>query len=490
VAVRLQGISKTFGATKALQNVHIEIGAGEVHALLGENGAGKTTLMLVLAGILRPDAGAVEIGGRFVELHSRKDGAKRGIGIVQQHYGLVEELTGTENYLLGHPTAPLWPSKKAARAALLRASADFGLAIDPERRVIELTIGERQRLEILIALATGADIIIFDEPTAALASSDIEQLTGLVRRLADQGKAVVYITHKLREVLTVADRVTVMRRGEVAVTLGRAELDTDTLTRAMIGRLPSVEKAVSQAPGDIVADLRKIAVSPDEFRSGLADISFRVRRSEIVGVAGVLGSGQDVLAELLCGLREPDAGEMARRPTVAAYIPEDRARDGIAPLLSILDNAIVHRHRDPALRRLGWLDRSRTADFARGLVAEGRIAAQSVHMRAGALSGGNQQKLVVAREFARKPDLIVAHNPYRGLDIGAAAEVRHRLLAARDEGCGIVLISPDLDELFDLADRIIVLSHGRLVGTADPQTVTAEQLGALMSGTPSLDGAS
>lgn len=482
LTAKLAAIKKNFGPVRALKGVDLELRASQVHALLGENGAGKTTLMLVLAGILRPDDGTIEINGQSADLRGRRDGALRGIGIVQQHYGLVEELTGTENFLLGHPHAPIWLNRRRAQEVLSTTAERFGLSVKVDKPVAELTIGERQRLEILIALATGAEIMIFDEPTAALPSADVEQLMLLVQQLAAEGKAVVYITHKLREVMTLADVVTVMRRGEAVLTLTRGNLDPETLATAMIGRVPKVENALPKTPGEIVVKLQNVSVVSDRLRCGLTDVSFAIRRSEIVGVAGVLGSGQEALAELLCGLVLPDEGVVAPKPEIIGYIPEDRAHAGIAPALSIIDNAIVHWASDRRRRGSSWLDRRKMTEFAQQLVDEGLVAADSVQMPASALSGGNQQKLIVAREFEREPPLIVAHNPYRGLDVGASTEVRKRLIRARDQGCGILLISPDLDELFDIADRILVLSHGRLVGSVDPRAVSLAELGALISG--------
>jgi simple sugar transport system ATP-binding protein len=436
--------------------------------------------MRVLAGILHPDSGEIEIGGRPVQLRSRKEGARQGVGIVQQHFGLVEELSGTENHLLGHPRLGAWLKAGQAREELLQTSRDLGLGVDPDCRVDSLTVGERQRLEVLIALATGADILILDEPTAALGSAEVELLGEVLRRLVSQGKSVVYITHKLPEVMEFADRVTVMRKGRVVASFEGTDIQTDTLTEAMIGTLPVQPEAERRTLGEKVAELRDVALEGHR-RVGLEGINLLVRRHEIVGIAGVLGNGQESLAEVLTGLAIPSSGT-AVRPSEVAYIPEDRSEDALALTLSVVDNVIVHRHRDRALRRFGQLVGNLTRQVAEKVVDEGAVEVPSLNAAAATLSGGNQQKLVVGRELGRSPGLIVAHNPYRGLDVGAALEVRRRLLEARDMGCGIVLISPDLEDLFDLADRIVVLANGRIVGEVDPQTATPQKVGALLGG--------
>lgn len=477
---RLRGISKAFGATQAVLDADFDIRAGEIHALLGENGAGKTTLMRVLAGILRADAGGIEIGGETVRLQGRMDGARRGIGFVQQHFGLIEEITGVENYLLGHPRVGMWLHVDRARRELQRTAAVLELDVDIDSPISELTVGERQRLEILIALATGADVLILDEPTAALGSAEVTVLERVLRRLTGEGKSVVYITHKLPEVMAFADRVTVMRRGRVVAEFAGEALDADDLIQAMIGQLPEQSEVYRLDPGEPVVVLEGIDVAASDAGRGLSGIDLEVRRHEVVGIAGISGNGQEVLAELLCGLVEPASGSIVTRPGTVAYIPEDRSRDALAPILSVADNAIVHRHRDPALRRNGQLAPTLVGEFVAGIVSAGSVQAASTESRVSSLSGGNQQRLVVAREFERRPDLIVAHNPYRGLDIGAAGDVRHRVLAARDGGSGVVLISPDLADLFDIADRILVIANGRFVGDVDPRRATAREVGALL----------
>ena len=480
---RMQGITKSFGATVALAGVDLDLHRGLVHALLGENGAGKTTMMRILAGIDEPDDGAVEIRGRPVRLRGRKDGARQGIGFVQQHYGLVEELTGVENYLLGHPSAPVWLPVGRARRLLAQTAAEFSIQADVDRPVAELTIGQRQQLEILIALTVGADILILDEPTAALGSADIDNLKQILRRLSDEGKSVIYITHKLAEVMEIADAVTVLRKGKVVAQFARHEFQIEALTVSMVGTLPEKSERVPRQLGTQVVALCDVGVGqPGDSFSSLDKINLSVARHEILGVAGVSGNGQESLAEVLCGLIVPRTGAVERQPGAVAYIPEDRARDGIALVLSVDENLIVHKHRDRAFVRRGALSRSVIGQFARNLVSQNNIHAPGTGAIAATLSGGNQQKVVVARELERDPALVVAHNPYRGLDVGASLEVRGQLLAAREAGAGVVLISPDLEDLFDICDRIVVMSGGRIVGSVDPLSTTPHEVGALLGG--------
>ncbi len=479
---RLAGISKSFGSFKALDDVTLTLHPAQIHAVLGENGAGKTTLVRILSGIIRPDSGHIELNGQEVELNGRKDGASRGIGIVQQHYGLVDELTGAENYLLGHPRSRRWLNYRQASRELARTAREFGISVDPQRVVRTLTVGERQRLEILIALSVGAKILILDEPTAALVTSEVSLLIPMLRRLAAQGTSIVYITHKLDEVMQIADEVTVLRRGRVAGQFSRSVLDKARLTEAMIGNLPPHSDAGRPDAGEPVVQLFAVSVGDTALRRGLQLVDLTVRRSEIVGIAGVAGNGQEAMAEVLRGLCEPTDGALHRISSRVAYIPEDRARHGLAMSLSVADNAIIYRHRDPDFVK-GWrLDLPEVTRFTRRLTDDAGIAGASPKLAAGALSGGNQQKLVIARELDKQPDLIVAHNPYRGLDVGATRAVRQRLLQARDAGAGVVFISPDLDELFDVCSRIIFLTNGKVAGTIDPKATAISEVGSLLGG--------
>ena len=479
---RVVGIGKSFGKTVALANVSLDFHAGEVHAILGENGAGKTTLVRILSGMLKPDAGHLEIDGKEIALSGRKDGAVHGIGIVQQQDGLIKELSGTDNYLIDQPRTNVWLNRAKARDEILSAAQKVGLTVRPNALVSELTVGERQRLEILIALMIGADLIILDEPTAALLTNEVQVLIPLIRRLVEQGRSVVYITHKLDEVMEIADAVTVLRRGQVVGRFRRAEFDKTTLISAMVGSVPEKAEPGLRELGEIVAELEDVGVAPSPLRRGLDGVSLTVRRHEIVGIAGVVGNGQEALAEVLRGLAVPHRGQVRCVSQRVAFIPEDRARDGLAMSLSIADNVMVYRHRESDFHAGGRINGRAMSEFVRHTVSRAGVVLQNIDLPAASLSGGNQQKVVIAREFDRQPDLIVAHNPYRGLDVGAAAAVRRSLLEARNSGAGVVLISPDLDDLFDISNRIVFLSNGRVSGSVDPRSTTALALGALLGG--------
>jgi general nucleoside transport system ATP-binding protein len=478
--VKLVGISKSFGQVVALKGVDLTLKRGELHFVLGENGAGKTTLMRILAGIQTPDAGEILVHGELRRLRSRRDGIKAGVGMVQQHHGLISELTGVENFLLGRIDAGALLRKGAASRQLQQAADEMGLEIRPNRMVSAMSAGERQRLEIVIALASGSEVIILDEPTSALPSRDVDTLIEVVGLLKRKGRSVAYITHKLREVIALADQVTILRRGEVVAQLPGKGLDVVTLTSAMMGSLPASEAVAHREPGPIVARLRKVTTRREGIGCPLQEVDLSVRGREVVGIAGMANSGQSELAELLAGLRAPMAGAVETRPRTCAYIPEDRAASGIAENLSVRDNCLVHRHRDPALRRGLMIDRKKADAFANSIVAGSDVRTSGIEGRVGLLSGGNQQKLVVGRELDRDPDLIVAHNPYYGLDVNAARAVRDRLLQARDRGCALVFLSPDIEDLFEVADRIVVMAEGSVIGEVDPRTTSSRELGEMI----------
>jgi simple sugar transport system ATP-binding protein len=476
-------IDKSFGRIRALDNVMVHLYAGELHCILGENGAGKSTLMRILSGVQRPDRGEIKLRGTVQHFRNRQDGIRAGVGIVQQHHGLIEQLTGVENFILGQPHGGAFLQTRQALKALTDVAEEFGLEIRPGASVGAMANGERQRLEIVIALAAGSDLLILDEPTSALPTRDVDILIDVLKTFRQKGKAIAYITHKLREVTALADRVTVLRRGQVLASLFGEEIVQERLTAAMMGDLAPAEAAGRLEPGTVVAKLARIVTAPSRSGHPLHEVSLEVREREVLGVAGMIGSGQDDLARVLAGLTMPLRGRVEPVPSVVAYLPEDRASEGIAEQLTLLDNLIVHTHADRSLRRGILIDGTKARAFAQALVVGSDVRSSGLGMRAGLLSGGNQQKLVIARELERKPQLIVAHNPYRGLDAHAARAVRTRLVAARDQGCAIVLISPDLEDLFDLADRIIVLAEGTIAGEVDPRKVSARELGLLIGKT-------
>jgi ABC-type uncharacterized transport system ATPase subunit len=478
----LRDITKTFGTLTALDRASLEIEPGEVVAVVGENGAGKTTLVRVLAGLVEPEGGDVIFDGQPVKLSGARDGMRHGVGFVQQHYGLIDELTGTENFILGSPHHGIRRQTGATEARLRGLAGELGLDVDPKRLVRELNIGEKQRLEILLAVASGARVLILDEPTAALGPEDSKLLNQIIRKYVTSGNAVVYISHKLHDVMEIASRIVVMRKGKVVANYPRQRATLHQVAVDMVGQLVPQPEVERTSAGEVVASLDNVAVESRPQRKGLRNINLVARRREIVGVAGVVGSGQDALAELLAGLIRPDGGAVDVAPGIVGYVPEDRSGKAIASNLSVTHNLVVHTHRDRKFSKRARLSWGALRQHAGNLVEQGGVSLPDITTAVGRLSGGNQQKVVLIRELERNPDLLVAHNPYRGLDVGAISIIRRNLIEARDQGTAVVLISSDLDDLFDISDRILVLCDGRLAGEVDPRTASVREVGLMMAG--------
>jgi general nucleoside transport system ATP-binding protein len=472
-ALSLQSIVKRFGTVLALDDVSFAAARGTVHALLGENGAGKTTLMRIAYGIERPDSGTVAIDGTPVALQTAGDAIARGVGMVQQHFSLVPAMTVAENVSLGG-RGRFRPPEAAARVRTLANGASFDL--DPDARVRDLSVAAQQKVEVLKALARGARTLILDEPTAVLAPSEALELMRLLRRMANDGTTVVLITHKLREALTTADAVTVLRRGRTVMTMPARDASEEVLARAMF---PEGVVGDSSAPargqdGPVVAELRGVDVRDDRDLTRLRSATIVVHANEIVGIAGVEGSGHHELLLALAGRLAPSTGE-ARLPDEIGFIPEHRQRDALVGAFSLVENIalrdVAHTH-----GRMHW---PALAERTRELIERNAIRAASVLAPARALSGGNQQKLVLARELDARPALIVAENPTQGLDVRAAAAVRRRLREARDAGAGVVVYTSDLDELLAIADRVVVAFHGTLRQVPhDAEAIGRAMLGA------------
>ncbi|SFE57083.1 ABC transporter ATP-binding protein [Blastococcus tunisiensis] len=510
----MTGISKSFGPVRALLDADFELAPGEVHGLVGGNGAGKTTLMNVLYGLYRPDAGEIRVDGRTVQIRSPRDAIGLGIGMVHQHLLQVSSYSVVENVVLG--TSGGSGGLRAAARRVSELSERFGLAVDPRERTDRLSVGARQRVEILKVLYRGARVLILDEPTTNLTPQEVDGLFASLREIVAEGTSIVFISHKVREVLAICDRISVMRDGQRLTTVRRAETDATGLASLMVGELaePSSDLAAALGLGSVGQ------VAPAEQRSGhapdsgapllavsglvarndqgvpaLHGVDLTVGAGEVLGVAGVAGNGQVELAEVLAGVRpvhdgdvRVDDADLAGRPTRrwldagVAYVPEDRHRDGILGAASVTDNLLLGSQRDKAHRRGGLIQWRRVREHALATIERYTIKTPGPDAPAGNLSGGNIQRLILARAFDREPSVLVLQNPTRGLDLRSARFVYERVHEARDRGCAVVLISEDLDELSLLADRMVVLYSGRIVGERRRGDYDAYALGRLMAG--------
>lgn len=498
--VQLKNVSKRFGAVVALDGVDFDLESGEIHALVGENGAGKSTLMRVLAGQMSADAGQLVFDGTGSDLSGAAAGFRDGVGFVEQEGGLIAELTGAENLLLASPTGPIADRRRAGRT-ITELAERFGGAIDPHLPVRLLAVGQRQRLEILIVMARGARVLVLDEPTAALGTDEATALGDIIRRFAAEGGAIVYISHKLGEVISLADRITVMRRGRVVGRHDAKSVTVERLAGEMVGEIAAsadtgnddllevalgVRAVSKEATGsELVCSVDAVvATAPFPGEAALKGLDLRVHAGEIVGVAGVVGSGQTTLAEVLAGFVRPSGGDVRRHGgALVGYIPENRHRDAVALDLTLSDNLLLYSHRRREFSRTGyWFRAGRVHDHVTALLDTSHVRYDHVDQSMRALSGGNQQKAVVGRELEAAPVLVVAHNPFRGLDVRAITEVRDAMLRAAESGSGVVLISPDLDELRQLAHRVVVMFDGRIVGEVAPDERDPELLGRLMGG--------
>jgi ABC-type uncharacterized transport system ATPase subunit len=496
LVLEMRGIRKEFPGVVANDDVALEVKRGEVHALLGENGAGKSTLMNILYGLYRPDGGEIRLNGRRVAFSSAREAIRAGIGMVHQHFMLIPVMTVAENIVLGlEPRSRLLLDERGAERRVRELSEQFGLAVDPAALVSEITVGQQQRVEILKALYRGADLLILDEPTAVLTPQEAGELFSIIRSLQADGKSIIFISHKLGEVLEIADRITVLRRGKTVETVPREGATEESLARAMVGRdvLLRVEKEPAH-PADSLLEVDDLWVRDDRGIEQVRGVSFSVRAGEVVGIAGVDGNGQTELVEALTGLRRPEHGSIrvagrdlehsnARKALDAGigHIPEDRQRRGLVLEFSIAENVALHDYAQPPDSRWGWLFPQRLVERAGRLIKEFDVRGGGPLTPAGSLSGGNQQKLVAAREIARDPKVLLAAQPTRGLDVGAIEYLHRRLVAERDEGRAILLVSLELDEILSLSDRILVIYEGEIAGEHAGE-VSEEQIGLEMLG--------
>ncbi len=496
-AIYLTGITKRYPGVVANRDVELEVARGEVHAVVGENGAGKSTLMKISYGMVQPDEGTIEVDGEPVQFRSPRDAIEAGIGMVHQHFMLADNLTVLENVILGsEPRRGMEIDFAGASARLKELGATYGLSIDPSRKVETLSVGERQRVEILKVLYRGAQILILDEPTAVLVPQEVEELFDSIRDLKAKGVTVIFISHKLDEVLTIADRITVMRGGRTVGTTTPDQVDARQLAEMMIGsELPTPETRESTVREEILLQVEGLSLESEDGREILSDISFTVRSGEIVGVAGVEGNGQAPLVDSLLGLEPNATGSIRlrgvellgqetkeRRARGLGLIPEDRQRQGLLLPSPLWENAALGHQYGPPFAKGIWIDRRGARQRTEEIVRRFAVKAPSVDVPATALSGGNQQKLVVGREIMAEPAVLIAAQPTRGIDVGAQAAVWEELKKARVSGTGILLISADLEELIGLSDTIHVLFEGRFVAKLDPREVTPELLGSYMTG--------
>jgi len=498
-AIALAGINKSFGPVRANRDIHLEIPRGTIHGIIGENGAGKSTLMSILYGFYQADTGEIRVGGKPVRIATPNDAIAAGIGMVHQHFMLVDNFTVLENIILGaEGEALLNASIARARAELARLERDYGLEVDPDAVVEELPVGLQQRVEILKALYRGADVLILDEPTGVLTPAEADHLFRILAQLKAEGKTIVLITHKLREIMAITDNVSVMRQGQMVATRKTSETSVEELAELMVGRrvLLRVEKGDAR-PGAVKLSVKDLVVTDSRGVTMVRGVSFDVRAGEIVGIAGVAGNGQSELIETICGVRKAasgavlldatpvdvtgnaDPGELRDRGL--AHVPEDRHHVGLVLAFEESENAILGYHDRPEYLSGPFLDRADIVRDAAEKIARYDIRPANPHLKTANFSGGNQQKIVLSREMEKDPGVLIVGQPTRGVDVGAIEFIHRQLVAMRDAGKAVLLVSVELDEIRSLSDRILVMFDGRIVGERDGEATEGE-LGLLMAG--------
>ena len=499
-AIELIKINKSFGPVHANKDIDLAIRRGSVHGIVGENGAGKSTLMSILYGFYTADSGEIRVDGTTHAITDSRHALALGIGMVHQHFMLVDNFSILENVVLGvEDNALLGPSLTRARKELVRLAKEYRLDVDPDAIIEDVSVGTQQRVEILKALYRGADVLILDEPTGVLTPSEADDLFRVLKELRDQGKTIILITHKLREIMAITDYVSVMRQGEMVATLKTSETDPGAIAELMVGRrvLLEVDKGPA-TPGEVFLSVENLVVKDDLGITRVKDVSFTVRSGEIVGIAGVAGNGQSELLESVSGMRdqssgvvslkgkplslEGDDGAHRAREAGLAHVPEDRQRMGLVTAFEEWENAILGYQDDPAYGK-GWiLDIDAARAKARERIAQFDIRPANERLKTANFSGGNQQKIVLAREMSSNPDVLIVGQPTRGVDIGAIEFIHNQIIKMRDAGKAILLVSVELDEIRSLADRILVMFDGHIVGEADPATATEGELGLMMAG--------
>ena len=494
--LEMRGISKSFPGVKANDNVDLELFKGEVLALLGENGAGKSSLMNVLMGLYRPDAGEIFVNGKEVHIHSPKDSMELGIGMVHQNFKLIDTMTVAENVILGETSRGFIPDMRQIAASIREISDHYNLKVNPNRYIGELSVGERQRVEILKLIFRGAEILILDEPTAVLTPQESEELYKTIRQMTSEGKSAIFITHKMDEVIRFSDWVRVLKKGKLTAVKKTADTNPAKLARLMVGRevLFNIEKQ-DYNPGRTVLSIKNAELTGADGVKLLNDVSLEIRSGEILGIAGVAGNGQVELTEIITGLRGLDSGrvilsskdrtnktpiEMIRAGV--SHIPSDRVAMGIVGDMSVANNLAMKGYRKKPITSGGILRTSRIIDFAKKMISIFSIATPSTQTHVKFLSGGNIQKTILAREIDACGDLLVAAYPSRGLDVGATEAIRTEIVNQRDQGRAVMLVSEDLDELISISDRIAVMFEGKIIGFVDSDGADIEKIGMMMAG--------
>lgn len=495
--LEIEGVSKSFGSVVANENISLTVKEGEILALLGENGAGKSTLVKAVFGLVKPDSGIIKINGTVMEIGDTAAAIASGVGMVHQHFQLVPVMSVTENLILGdEPKRFGVVNIKRARKEALALSEKYGLEVDPDAIIEDLPVGMAQRVEILKALRRDVKLLILDEPTAVLTPQETDELLEVLRNLAKRGVGILFITHKLREVMAVADRIAVLRGGKLMGTTTPKESSEAKLAQMMVGREVVLRVEKSQAkPKQVLLSIKNLRVSDDRKLESVKDLSLEVHAGEILGIAGVEGNGQRELVEAICSMRSRLSGEVIVKgqeipnlnPRAAhlagvSHIPEDREKHGLVTSYSIADNLVLNRF-DQAPFAKGWIrNLEEVADNGEVLVEKFDIRAPNADLSAGSLSGGNKQKVVVARELSQKLDVVVAAQPTRGVDVGSIEFIHNQLIAARDAGAAVLLVSAELDEILSLADRIAVISNGKIVAIFSSKEADRNTIGRLMAG--------
>ncbi|HEM5036092.1 TPA: ABC transporter ATP-binding protein [Streptococcus suis] len=495
--IEMRNITKIFGEFVANDHINLNVRRGEIHALLGENGAGKSTLMNMLAGLLEPTSGDIVINGQSVKIDSPSKAAQLGIGMVHQHFMLVDAFTVAENIILGSETTKggVIDLKKAI-AEIKELSAKYGLEVDPTAKVADISVGAQQRVEILKTLYRGADLLIFDEPTAVLTPAEIAELLKIMKALVEEGKSIILITHKLDEIRAVADSVTVIRRGKSIETVAVEGATNQDLAEWMVGRSVSFKtEKVEANPKEVILSIKDLVVNENRGIPAVKGLSLDVRAGEVVGIAGIDGNGQSELIQAITGLRKVKSGSITikgeevvgktpRKITEmqVSHVPEDRHRDGLVLPMTVAENFALQTYYKEPISKNGILNYNVINEKARALMEEFDVRGASELVPIKALSGGNQQKAIIAREIDRNPDLFIVSQPTRGLDVGAIEYIRKRLIAERDKGKAVLVVSFELDEILDVSDRIAVIHDGVIHGIVEPAKTNKQELGVLMAG--------